>query len=264
MKPIKNSTLTLTATAIGLLVLTANVQAAEQSNRFGVGLYADNERSIYDGHNGGDDVKIEGIISFQYRGDKLNIDEKSASYKFFDNGKYQIEVIGNSEERGYQASDSTKLTGMAERKNSWDLGGRVAAKTGLGVVSLAATGDVSGKHKGQEVDLKFSQDLFRKGPRGNPRGVSVDLQAGVKWQSDEVVDYYYGVKNSESTAARATYAGKDAVTPYIGLTARTNIANHVTFDVGAIYKHYPDEITESPIADKDHDVEITAGLTYWF
>jgi len=48
------------------------------------------------------------------------------------------------------------------------------------------------------------------------------------------------------------------------VTARTNIAQHVTFDVGAVYKHYPDEITDSPIVDKDHDVELTAGLTYWF
>ena len=264
MKPIKNNNLVLTKAAIGLLIIASNVQAADQSNRFGIGFYADNQRSIYDGHSSGDDVKIEGIVSFQYRGNKFNADEKSASYKFFDNGKYQIEVIGNNEERGYKASDSNKLTGMTERKNSWDLGGRIAAKTGLGIISLAATGDVSGKHKGQEVDLKFSQDLFRKGPRGNPRSVSVDLQAGVKWQSDEVVDYYYGVKSNESTATRAAYNGKDAITPYIGLTARTNIMKHVTFDVGAVYKHYPDEITNSPIVDKDHDVELMAGLTYWF
>lgn len=264
MNTFKKNTLVLTTTAIGLLVLAANTQAADQSNRFGVGLYADNERSIYDGQSGGDDVKIEGVISFQYRSDKLNADENSASYKFFDNGKYQFEVIGNHDDRGYTASDSPKLASMAERKNSWDLGGRVAAKTGLGTISLAATGDVSGKHKGQEVDLKFSQDLFRKGPKGNPRSVSLDLQAGVKWQSDEVIDYYYGVKNSESTSARAAYNGKDAITPYVGLTARTNITEHVTFDVGAVYKHFPDEITKSPIVDKDHDVELKAGLTYWF
>ena len=264
MNTFKNNSLTLTTAAFGLLILATPAQAAEQSNRFGIGLYADSERSIYDGHSGKDDLKLEGIITFQYRGEKFNADEKTASYKFFDNGKYQIEVIGNNDNRGYKANDSTKLTGMAERKNSWDLGGRVAAKTGMGTISLAATGDVSGKHKGQEVDLAFSQDLFRKGPRGNPRSVSVDFQAGVKWQSDEVVDYYYGVKSGESTVTRAAYNGQDAITPYVGVTARTNIAQHVTFDVGAVYKHYPDEITDSPIVDKDHDVELTAGLTYWF
>ena len=264
MNTIKNKALVTTTTAISLLILTISSQAAAQSNRFGVGIYADSERSIYDGHSGGDDVKVEANLSFQYRSDRLNADEKSTSYKFFDNGKYQFEVIGNYDDRGYKASDSPKLAGMAERKNSWDLGGRVAAKTGLGTFSMAATGDVSGKHKGQEVDLKFSQDLFRKGPKGNPRSVSLDLQAGVKWQSDEVIDYYYGVKSNESTTSRASFNGKDAITPYLGLTARTNITEHVTFDVGAVYKHYPDEITKSPIVDKDHDIELVAGLTYWF
>jgi len=264
MNDIKKNTIVLTTTTIGLLILAINVQAADQSNRFGVGLYADNERSIYDGQDGGDDVKLEGTVSFQYRGDKLNVDEKSASYKFFEKGRYQIEVIGNNNVRGFKATDSTKLTGMSERKSSWDLGGRVAAKTDLGTISLAATGDVSGRHKGQEIDLKFSQDLFRKGPRGNPRSVSLDLEAGLKWQSDKVIDYYYGVKDSESTTTRAAYDGKQAVTYYLGLTARTNLTEHVTFDMGAVYKHYPTEITNSPIVDEDHNVELKAGLTYWF
>ena len=264
MKPIKNNSLLLTATAISLLILTTSTQAAEQSNRFGIGLFADSERSIYDGHSGSDELKMEGTIAFQYRGEKFNADEKSASYKFFDNQKYQIEVIGNHGERGYQASDSSNLTGMSERKSSIDLGGRVSTKTGMGTVSFEATTDVSGRHKGQEADLKISQGLFRQGPKASPRSVSVDLEAGVKWQSNEVVDYYYGVKGSEATATRSAYAGKDAITPYVGLTARTNIMKHVTFDIGAVYKHYPDEITNSTIVDKDHDVKFNAGLTYWF
>ena len=263
MNPTKNNLLVIT-TAIGILLLSTNTQAAEQSNRFGIGLFADSERSIYDGHSGSDELKMEGTIAFQYRGEKLNANEKSASYKFFDNDKYQIEVIGNHNDRGYEANDSAKLTSMSERKNSIDLGGRVSTKTRMGTISFEATTDVSGRHKGQEADLKFSQGLFRPGPKANPRSVSIDLEAGVKWQSDDVVDYYYGVKGSESTTTRSAYSGKDAITPYVGLTARTNIMEHVTFDVGAIYKHYPDEITNSPIVDKDHDVEINAGLTYWF
>lgn len=255
---------TTTAATIALMMLSTNSQAAEQSNRFGVGLYANSERNIYDGQSGNDDVKIHGIVSFQYRGQKLNADEKSASYKLFDNGKYHIEVLSNHVDRGYKATDSEKLTGMNERKSSWDLGGRIAAKTRVGTLSLATTGDISNKHKGQEVDLKFSQDLFRKGPKGDPRSISLDLQAGLKWQSNEVIDYYYGVRNDETTSTRAAYAGQDAVTPYLGLTARTNLSEHITFDLSAIYKHYPDEIKNSPIVDNDHDIGVTAGLTYWF
>ena len=264
MNSINNKTLVRTSTAIALLMLTMHTQAADQSNRFGVGIYADSARAIYDGHTGSDELNLEANFGLQYRGDKFNVDEEHASYKFFDNDKYQIEVIGAHIDRGYKASDSTKLSGMANRKSSWDLGGRVAAKTGMGIVSLAATGDVSGKHKGQEVDLKFSKDLFRKGPKNNPRSVSLDFEAGVLWQSDDVVDYYYGVKSGEATSTRAAYTGKAATTPYVGLTARTNIAQHVTFDIGAVYKHYPDEIADSPIVDKDNDVEWKAGLTYWF
>ncbi|MGB1311958.1 MAG: MipA/OmpV family protein [Leucothrix sp.] len=263
MNSTKTKTLMLSA-AIGLSLMSANTQADEQPNRFGIGLFADNSLSIYDGHADDNELKMSGGINFQYRGENFNLDENTASYKFFDNDKYNIEIIGAFEDRGYQASESKKLLGMDNRSNSVGLGGRLSTKTNLGTVSLAATGDVSNKHKGKEVDLKVSQGLFRKGPKGEPRSLSVELQAGVKWQSDDVVDYYYGVKSSEATATRAAYSGQDAITPYVGVTARTNLMERVTFDVGMIYKHYPDEISKSPIVDKDHDLELKTGLTYWF
>ena len=86
----------------------------------------------------------------------------------------------------------------------------------------------------------------------------------MKWQSDEVVDYYYGVKDKEATATRAAYKGKAAATPYIGLDGKANITKKITLTGSVLYMDQPNEITGSPLVDDGHDVVVNAGLTYWF
>jgi outer membrane protein len=152
---------------------------------------------------------------------------------------------------------------MDERESSVGLGLRAGYKTAIGLVSLDATKDVSDKHDGAEAELRIGPDFYSE-RAGKARNMDFGVIGGVKWQSDDTVDYYYGVKSSEATADRTAYKGKAAVTPYIGVAGQGNITKNLTFNTSAVYLHAPDEITDSPIVDKDHDIQVNAGLTYWF
>ena len=152
---------------------------------------------------------------------------------------------------------------MDERDISFDVGGRAALQTELGLLSIDATTDISGTHKGQAVDIRFGPDIYQQHWQGK-RELDVSLLAGAKWESAEVVNYYYGVRANEATATRSAYQGKAAITPYIGLHTKMHLSPKLTLDSQVLYQHQPDEISNSPIVTDDQTVTANVGLTYWF
>ncbi len=248
---------TLASTA--LLLSMSSTALANEKGTIGLSINLDNTSQVYKNIDG----EADASISLQYRGEKLNLDEKAISYKLMDSNKLQFEVLAKNANRGYEAKDSKNLKGMADRDASLDLGGRVSAKTPYGLISLEATGDVSGTHDGYEADLRIGPDHYLK-PWNGERELTVNALAGLKWKSDKTVDYYYGVKNSEATASRSAYKGNSALAPYLGVNAQMNISKHFTVNGSAIYNDRPKEITNSPIVDKKNNYEFKAGVTYWF
>lgn len=250
---------TMIAVASMLAVVVSSSLQAEERGRIGMGINLNNKLDIY---NNADSDAAAGI-HLQYRGERLNIDEETIAYKLSDTEKYQIEIMARSENRGLEDDDLKDFTGLTERDPSLDAGFRAGMKTRYGLLSVEATGDISGTHNGQEVDLRFGPDFYQKAWDGK-REVSVGALAGVKWQSKDVVDYYYGVSGGEATASRAAYKGDDAIIPYVGIEAKANLSKHFSMHGNVLYKDRPDEITNSPLVNKNNDGELNLGMTYWF
>lgn len=250
---------TMITLASMLAIAVSSGLQAEERGRIGIGINLNNSPDLY---NNADSDAAAGI-HFQYRGERLNIDEETIAYKLSDTEKYQIEVMARSESRGLEKDDLKDFTGLKERDESLDAGFRAGMKTRYGLLSVEATGDISGTHNGQEVDVRFGPDFYQKAWDGK-REVSIGALAGVKWQSKDVVDYYYGVSSAEATASRAAYKGDDAITPYVGIEAKANLTKHFSMQGNVLYKDRPDEITNSPLVNKSNDGEINMGMTYWF
>lgn len=244
-----------------IILCVPAVQAEAEKGQFGIGLSTSNRLSFYEGDSGEHVIEIHPHL--QYRGERFNILGDTMAYNFSNAPGFRMEVIGKAENRGYDAGSLDVLKGMADRDMSVDVGGRVALHTGMGLLSADVTTDASGTHKGQTIDVRFGPDLYKQQWNGS-RELSLGVLAGIKWESDEVVNYYYGVRDSEATANRAAYQGKAAVTPYVGLDARLSLTPHITLDGNILYQNHPDEIADSPIVDSDQSVEANLGLTYWF
>ncbi|CAA6801211.1 MAG: Unknown protein [uncultured Thiotrichaceae bacterium] len=250
---------TLMTVASVLVIAVSNGLQAEERGRIGMGINLSNKLDIY---NNADSDAIAGV-HFQYRGKRLNIDEETIAYTLSDTEKYQIELMARSENRGLEQDYLTDFTGLKERDESLDAGFRAGFKTQYGLLSVEATGDITGTHNGQEVDIRFGPDFYQKAWNGK-REVSIGALAGVKWQSKDVVDYYYGVSTGEATASRAAYNGEDAVTPYVGMEAKANLSKRFSMHGNVLYKDRPDEITNSPLVNKSNDGELNLAVTYWF
>ncbi len=259
MKLIKNNCITLLTTAIAISLLTSTVHAD-----WGVGLHIDNEAMNY--KNEDNDVNLSALFNIQYQGEKFNLNPDAMSYKVFNADKYTVELIAASRNRGFRAKDNATLKGMAERHPSLDLGGRVIIDTGgtIGKIVVDVSKDIHSS-KGIDAGIKVGGIPVHAPHWTGEKQMTVAAVGGLRYQSDKVVDYYYGVKNSEATSNRRTYKGKSAVTPFIGLEAQANISPHVTINGDLGLSKVATSIKNSSITDNDdYHVSAKVEFTYWF
>lgn len=242
-------------TAALLLVIQPVTSSAGE---WGVGFNINNSLAVYQDHD--DDLALN--IFPEYRGERFNLDHESISYSVLSSENYNIEILGKHLSLGYEDGDSKRLKGMKDRDFSINAGLRASYSTDYGLLSVHALTDVLGNHKGQEVEFRFDEPFYTKHWSGK-RDFTVSAFAGARWQSDDLIDYYYGVKDSEATANRKVFKGESAITPFVGINMRVGFSEHLGIDGMLGYEHRPDEVTDSSIASKN-GMRARLGLTYWF
>ena len=227
---------------------------------WGITLGADNKEKQY--KNTKDDLRA--LLNLQYRGDKFNIDSEAISYDFTNSNNYAFEVIAKGHNRGFKAKDNKTFKGMKERKGSFDLGARVILDTGLGPFVIDASKDVASS-KGYQAEIKLGGIAPHSKHWTGERKLNIAAVTGLRYQSDKVVNYYYGVKNSETTANRQSYKAGSATTPFIGVEAQLNLTKHVSFNAGLGYERRANSIKNSPLTNnRKGDAVANFGITYWF
>ena len=113
--------------------------------------------------------------------------------------------------------------------------------------------DVLDRSDGSEFELGYTA-LFRAG------GFTFVPNLSVKFQDEDVVDYYYGVRPDEATAARPAYRGDSAVVPELSVTAMRELSPQWTLYARIGHAWLPSEITDSPIVDDDNRTVLGIGV----
>lgn len=161
------------------------------------------------------------------------------------------------EDSGYEAHDSSRLTGMDERKGGFWGGAVLSWQAGIARVSADWTADLSGHSKGQklqlQVDRRFGLGAFAITPRVQAQRLD-----------RKFVDYYFGVRAHEALAGRPQYAGKAATALELGVRVDYAIAprHSAFFDIGTT--RLPDEIRDSPIVDRSGVSRAVVGYLHRF
>jgi outer membrane protein len=158
---------------------------------------------------------------------------------------------------GYEEENSAALRGMDDRDMTLDGGVAFALRGEWGVFGASVVTDILGKHDGQEVELSYSKPV-RRGKW------VISPAAGLRWQSSNLVDYYYGVRTGEVRTGRPAYDANAAVNPFVGLRLLRSLGKRWTLLGAAQYEWFDDEISDSPIVDEDYDISVMAGLLYSF
>jgi len=201
-----------------------------------------------------DSVYAVPVLIFESK--RFFIDSSTFGYYFNDNTEpVRWAVIGSLRSQGYEADDSSDLAGMQDRDWAFDAGVRLSWKNRIIDMCLEAVADISGAYEGQEVRFGVSKRLFDG---------FLTPKAAVKWQSDDLVDYYYGVRPNEARAGRPEYSADTCLEYVAGITMGVPLGDAWALfgDIECTFLGH--EAKDSPIAADDALMRYVAGAVYRF
>ena len=228
--------------------------ASEQDSNFMLGLGVASSKSIYKGVGTETDV----LPGFAYESGDFYVLGPELGYHLINTDKLTLSAIASYRMEGYEAGDSVDLRGMDERKGAFELGMSAALDTEYGEWSATALADVSGEHEGYELELGWEKRLELS------QNWALTPEAALTWRSDDLNNYYYGVKASEATVNRAAYTAESGTIFSVGVNADYMIDPQQMVRFGANYNSYSSEISDSTIVEKDNNYEVSAMYLYRF
>jgi MipA family protein len=203
---------------------------------------------------------------FSYLKGDLFIRGLSASYKVYQSSFFKAGLLldGKFFSEGYEASDSTALRGMDERKGTVKGGGQIDLTIGYMEVKASLVKDLIGVHGGIEGELGLGMDfpvsvLFKKLPFTMIGGT-----LGYKFNDESFNNYYYGIKSNEVTSTRPAYVTSSSLSPFASSFLR--VSRNQSWTLMTIYRleWLAGEVKNSPIVDKVQKSSVIMFLTYKF
>lgn len=203
-----------------------------------------------------EDLLVVPLVRFE--GERFYLRGLRGGVVLVEDGGFELGAYVEGRGDGYEAADSPYLAGMDDRDFSLDAG--LAAswrvpRVGQFEVSLGT--DVLDRSGGQEAGVSWT-GLVRAGSWRLLPGVSL------RWQSSDMVDYYYGVLPGEAIAGRPAYAPGSALFPAVSLLATRPLGERWEFFARAGHTWLPSEVTNSPLVDQDSRTSVIVGLGYTF
>ena len=158
---------------------------------------------------------------------------------------------------GYEQDDAPILNGMAERKDSFWLGGAAKWHNDIADLSAEWLGDVSSHSKGQQFKLQLDRS-FRTG------AFEFTPRVAATWLDRKYVDYYYGVTAAEVTAGRPFYEGDATVNAEVGLRTVYALAPHHSLSLDVSTTRLGAGIKDSPLVERRNLSRVNVGYVYRF
>lgn len=240
-----------TCSIASLLLLAAlPAAAAEPPPRWTFGALAIQRDAPYRDFD--EDLMVVPMLRFE--GERGYLRGLRGGYVLHRDGGFELGPFLQVRGDGYDADDSDFLAGMDDREFSLDAG--VAASwrvERVGQFELSAATDVLGRSGGQELEASYSA-LFRAG------GFTFVPALSLKWQSEDMVDYYYGVRADEALPGRPAYRADAALVPELSMLATRRFASNWTIYGRVGHSWLPSEIRDSPIVDASSRTTVMVGL----
>jgi len=207
----------------------------------------------------GTDSRIYPLPLFLYEGKRLYFRGIMGGYWLYSAEGFSVGPVLRPRFEGYEEDDSSELDGMDDREWSIDGGLGLSWLTDVGLFGVTFVTDLLGRHDGQELDFSYTA-LFKWA------GFDFLPSVGVRWKSENLVHYYYGVEDDEArvggTFARPSYEGDDAVDPYLRLAVRRKLSDRWSLFGAVQHEWFDSEIKDSPIVEDSYETSFLLGVMY--
>ncbi len=214
----------------------------------------------------GADSEVYPIPLIFYRYENFYANGKKTGYTFYkkpfnvfeQDFLWKNDLIAEIRFDGYDASDEDVFDGMSDRDWTIDTGLSTALMhKKLGRLSFQWLVDILNKHNGYELTLKYDYPITME-------KLTLTPAVGFKWQSQNLVDYYYGVQDDEVRAGRPAYHADSTTNWFTALTGKYDISEEWSIFSMLEYEFYGNEIEDSPIVSDDDGLMFMGGILYNF
>lgn len=203
---------------------------------------------------GSSDMRVLALPVVQYSwGNVAYVSGLKAGVWGFTTGDRSLRIGLYAEPRfGYDASDSPRTAGMADRDFAIDAGPSVRWTTSAGVVNFDYGFDITGRSGGQVAQLQFIRPLITDST------FRLNGLLSTTWQSAAMNNYYWGKKASETVDGLARNVGAGAGLS-AGLTGLYALGPSGALFFGASVNRLSDAQASSPIAERDYTYVVYLG-----
>lgn len=237
---------------LGLFCLPAQAQ-------FSAGIGFSASQSPYQGVSSNPNT-IPAYVNYQ--GQRLYLRGTELGFALWQQGDRQqalsLNVIASGRLAGYHASDSAFLTGMATRRWSLDGGLALSGRYQQHLFSIKAVHDLLDHHQGYEVNGYYGY-LLRLHPRW-----AITPGFNLSWQSDDLVDYYFGVRPEEARNERAAYQAAGGLESQVSLMSLWQVSERQQLIAIARVRYLASEVRKSPLVDRRHTSGVFLGYILSF
>jgi outer membrane protein len=244
--------LPLIALLLCCLPPAAPAAESEPPPRWTFGAMAIQRDAPYRGYDEG----LWGVPLLRFEGERAYVRGLRAGVVLAERGGFSFGPVAQLRTEGYDADKSDFLAGMDDRDFSVDAGVAAAWRDDdVGQFELSAVTDVLDRSGGEELELGYTA-LFRAG------GFTFVPQLAVRWQDEDLVDYYYGVRPDEALPGRPEYHPGSALTPELSVLAQRPLSKRWTLFARVGHMWLPSEVRDSPIVDDAGRTTLALGVGY--
>jgi len=161
---------------------------------------------------------------------------------------------------GYESDDDPFLNGMRDRDYSLDAGFQVKVNCPYvddAYFGLSLSTDILSKHDGQEISL-FAAKKFRH------KYYMIKPKFGLRWQSSNMIDYYYGVEGLEARTGRTAYGADATVNCFFSVDFGVGLSESLRLIGQCGIEALGNEIQDSPLVDENYILSFVLGIAKEF
>lgn len=209
----------------------------------------------------GTDAKVYPIPLIHYENEHLYVRGLTGGVKLYSDGIHELSATVGYLPQFFRAkdSDSRAMKRLDNRYSTMMVGGAYRLTTqDYGGAQVSVSADVLDKNDGFLVDMSYYYPITLKRLKLIP-------EIGGMWTSSDYTDYYYGVSSKESRkSGLKRYKANSAFSPYAAFKAQVELNDSWDAFIHTKAVFLDEEITDSPMVNKDVKYSVGAGLTYSF
>ncbi len=236
-----------------LFISFSTLALADKDRTLKIGAIVASSESLYvDG-----ETKTQLQPRINYQNGLFFIQGTEAGGIILDNDNLKITGSVNIDTRDIDRGNSAQLSDMVTLDRAIDVKIGATWRNALGKVKASIRRDIAGTHNGLQAGLEFSKPMILANTKVAPF-------IGADWMSTDTANYYYGVSASDAKVGRPAYQANNSTVLSVGIKAMHPITKSLDLMGIAKINYFDSNVTDSPIVDKDHSVNIGLGFQYSF